>query len=166
MYSFLSKSKQWVECISRQLALTGGLIMILLALITVISIIGRSLFGTSIEGDYELVEVGLAISIFLFLTECQVKKGHVIVDFFTVTLAKRKIYFLDAVGNLLFTLIGGLITWQLSQGGLESYEYLEQSMILEIPIWIAYVPAVISTGLLTICCLIDTLLGYREFLTS
>jgi len=149
--------------VSRQFALTGGVIMILLALITVISIIGRAFFGTSIQGDYELVEAGLAVAIFLFLTECQIKKGHVIVDFFTITLAKKKIYFLDATGNLLFTLVAGLLTWQLSIGGLESHQYLEQSMILELPIWMAYVPAVISTGLLTICCAIDTLLDYREY---
>lgn len=166
MHLFLLKVKQWIEYISRQFALTGGIIMILLALVTVASIIGRSLFGFSIEGDYELVEVGLAISIFLFLTECQVKKGHIIVDFFTVALAKRKIYFLDATGNLLFTLVAALLTWQLGLGGLDSYQYLEQSMILEIPIWIAYVPAVISTGLLATCCFIDTLLGYRESLQS
>lgn len=140
--------------------------MILLALVTVLSIIGRSLFGTSIEGDYELVEVGLAISIFLFLTECQIKRGHVIVDFFTIHLAKRKIYFLDATGNLLFTIVAALLTWQLGLGGLDSYEYLEQSMILEIPIWIAYIPAVVSTALLTSCCFIDTLLDYREYLRA
>ena len=164
MHSPLLKIKQWIKYVSRQFALTGGIIMILLALVTVISIVGRSLFGTSIEGDYELVEVGLAIAIFLFLTECQVKRGHVIVDFFTVSLAKRKIYFLDAIGNMLFTIVAGLLTWQLSLGGLDSYEYLEQSMILELPIWIAYIPAVVSTALLTSCCFIDTLLDYEEYL--
>lgn len=163
MYPFLKVVKTWVEYISRQLSLVGGFIMISLALITVISIFGRTLFGTSIEGDYELVEVGLAISIFLFLTECQIKKGHVIVDFFTVSLPKRKIHFLDATGNLIFTIVAGLLTWQLGLGGMESYNYFEQSMILEIPIWIAYVPATFSLALLTVCCFVDTLLGYREY---
>jgi TRAP-type C4-dicarboxylate transport system permease small subunit len=52
MYPFLKVVKTWVEYISRQLSLVGGFIMISLALITVISIFGRTLFCTSIEGDY------------------------------------------------------------------------------------------------------------------
>ncbi len=166
MYTLLTQTKRGIEFISRQLALMGGFIMILLALMTVISIIGRSLFGITVEGDYELVEMGLAISIFLFLTECQIKKGHVIVDFFTINLAKRKIYFLDSLGNLMFTIIAATLTWQMYLGGLDYHEYMEQSMILELQVWVAYIPAVFCLALLTLCCFIDTLLGFREYLRS
>ena len=62
--------------VSRQCALAGGVIMLLLATMTVVSIAGRSLFGVAVEGDYELVEVGLALAVFLFLPECYLREGH------------------------------------------------------------------------------------------
>ena len=166
MFTLLNQTRGGIAFISRQLALAGGVIMILLALMTVASIIGRAFLGVTVEGDYELVEMGLAISIFLFLTECQLNKGHVIVDFFTLNLAKRKIYFLDATGNLLFTIIAGTLTWQMYLGGLDMFEYIEQTMILELPVWWAYIPAVFCVALLTLCCFIDTVLGFREYLRS
>ena len=55
--------------VSMSFALLGGLIMLCLAIITVASIIGRTFFGQSVEGDYELTEVGLAMAVFLFLPE-------------------------------------------------------------------------------------------------
>ncbi|WP_417228051.1 TRAP transporter small permease [Amphritea sp.] len=166
MFTLLSQTKSGIAFISRQLALVGGIIMILLALMTVASIIGRAFLGITVQGDYEMVEMGLAISIFLFLTECQLHKGHVIVDFFTLNMAKRKIYFLDAVGNLMFTLIAATLAWQMYLGGLDMFEYNEQTMILELPVWIAYIPAVFSVSLLTLCCFIDTVLGFREYSRS
>ncbi|MEJ2045342.1 MAG: hypothetical protein P8X89_18935 [Reinekea sp.] len=47
---------------SRQLALAGGYLMLGLAMMTVISIIGRTFFAKPVSGDYELVQIGLAIS--------------------------------------------------------------------------------------------------------
>lgn len=76
----VSRGLSWL---SRQFALAGGLIMLALATMTVVSIIGRSTIGVAVEGDYELVELGLAAAVFLFLPECYLRQGHVVVDLFT-----------------------------------------------------------------------------------
>jgi len=65
------------------LALLGGAILSALVLMSVASIGGR-VIGRPIQGDFELVQFGCAIAIAFFLPYCQLSKGNIIVDFFTV----------------------------------------------------------------------------------
>ncbi|TPE49610.1 TRAP transporter small permease [Maribrevibacterium harenarium] len=142
-------------------ALLGGLIMLSLAITTVVSIIGRTFFGQSVEGDYELTEVGLAISVFLFLPECYLRKGHVIVDLFTSGCHPNTIRLLDNTGHLLFTLVSALFVYRMALSGMESKEYWEQTMILELQIWWVYLVGVVSFSVCTLCGLVQ-LLSRRE----
>ncbi|SBT16647.1 Tripartite ATP-independent periplasmic transporters, DctQ component [Marinomonas gallaica] len=137
--------------LSQAFALTGGLIMLSLAIITVASILGRTFIGQSIEGNYELTEVGLAISVFLFLPECYLRQGHVIVDLFTSGCRPATIRFLDNVGHFLFTLVCALFAYRMTLSGIESKDYYEQTMILELPIWWVYVVGVICFSLCALC---------------
>ncbi|WP_036187589.1 TRAP transporter small permease [Marinobacterium lacunae] len=139
--------------LSRQFALAGGLIMLALAVMTVVSIIGRSTIGVSVEGDYELVEAGLGIAVFLFLPECYVKQGHVVVDLFTAHCQMVTIRRLEMISDLLFTLVSAVLIWRISLAGMEAYEYMEQSMILELPLWWVFAVGVVSMSLLGLCSL-------------
>ena len=75
---------RWLDSVCRVLATLGALILVTLALITVISVSGRYLFGHAISGDFEMVEVGCAMAVSLFLPYCQLQNGNVIVDFVTM----------------------------------------------------------------------------------
>ena len=55
-----------------------------IAMTTVVSVLGRKFFGGAIAGDFEIVEIGCAVAVSLFLPYCQLNKGNVIVDFFTL----------------------------------------------------------------------------------
>ena len=72
-----------LEGLSAALALAGGAILAGIALLTTASILGRWLFATPIFGDVELVQTGCAMMIALALPYCQLKRAHIIVDFFT-----------------------------------------------------------------------------------
>jgi TRAP-type C4-dicarboxylate transport system permease small subunit len=135
---------------SRQLALVGGYIMIALALMTVVSILGRALFTTPVSGDYEMVEIGLAIAVFFFLPECHRQKGHVVVDFFTISASQKTLRILSAISELLFLIVSLLFAWRLAIGTYEAWEYSEQTMILELPYWIAYLCGVIAMTLVAL----------------
>ncbi|MBS99128.1 MAG: hypothetical protein CMI01_10675 [Oceanospirillaceae bacterium] len=139
--------------VSRQFALLGGLIMLALATMTVVSVLGRSTVGWSVEGDYELVEVGLAISVFLFLPECYLKKGHVVVDLFTSACKPGTLRVLDMVGDLLFAIVAGVLVWRLTVSGFESHDYFEQTMILGLPMWWAFAVGVVCMALMLLLSL-------------
>ena len=116
--------------------------------ITVASIIGRNFLNHAILGDFEITEIGLAIAIFLFLPYCLLKRGNVVIDFFTMQASDRTKAVLDGIGNLVFTLIAALLFWRLYLSGIDKYTYNEASMLLDIKAWWAYVIIVPTTGLL------------------
>ena len=133
-------------------ALLGGLVLFALTLLTVISVVGRAVFSAPIPGDFELVELGMAVAIFAFLPYCQIVRGNVIVDLFTSKASARTRALLDGVGNLLFTAIAALLTWRVALGGLEIRSYHETTMVLQVPVWWGYVPAVAFLAFLTVVC--------------
>lgn len=133
-------------------ALLGGLVLFALTLLTVISVFGRSAFSAPIPGDFELVELGMAVAIFSFLPYCQIVRGNVIVDLFTNRASPRTKALLDGIGNLLYTAIAALLTWRAAVGGIEIRGYHETTMVLQVPVWWGYVPAVAFLAFLTVVC--------------
>jgi len=90
-----------LELGSTALALVGGLVLTALMLMSIGSIAGRWLFSRPLPGDFELVEIGSGLAIFLFLPACQLRGANVIVDFFTTGVSRRGQAWLDALGALL-----------------------------------------------------------------
>jgi TRAP-type C4-dicarboxylate transport system permease small subunit len=133
-------------------AVLGGLVMFALTLLSVISIVGRVAFSAPIPGDFELVELGMAVAIFAFLPYCQIVRGNVIVDLFTSRASPRTRALLEGIGNLLYTAIAALLTWRVALGGLEIRSYNETTMVLQVPVWWGYVPAMIFLAFLTVVC--------------
>jgi len=67
-------------------ALAGGLVILLLINMSLVSIIGRKLFSAPIRGDIELMEIGASIAIAAFLPICELRGAHIKVDAFTMGL--------------------------------------------------------------------------------
>ena len=58
-------SKQ-LHNLSSAFAIVGGATLIILVILVVTSIIGRAIFSRPVPGDFEIVAIGTAISVFLF----------------------------------------------------------------------------------------------------
>jgi len=136
------------------LALLGAAVLVVLALITVVSVLGRYIFNTPISGDFELVEIGCAIAVACFLPYCQLRQGNVIVDLFTLKAPQAVKNVLDAIGCLLLTLMAGLMTWRVGLSGMDLQRYNDQTMILQFNTWKAFVIIVPCLGLLTLAGLV------------
>lgn len=145
--------------LARGFALAGGLVLLALTLMSVASVALRSLGFKPVPGDFELVQLGCAVAVSLFLPWCQMRRGHVIVDFFTLHLATRKRATLDALGALALALCAALIAWRLSLGLWSTRESEEATMILAVPVWWAFVSMVPSFALLALTGL-HTAWGY------
>jgi TRAP-type C4-dicarboxylate transport system permease small subunit len=144
------------------LALLGGLVLLAMTLMSVVSIIGRRCCSAPLTGDFELVQIGCAIAVAAFLPYCQMRRGHVIVDFFTMKASRRTLAMLDAIGALALALAAALVTWRLSAGARSIYESQESSMLLGVPIWYAYVPMALSFALLTLAGLYVACVNFLE----
>ncbi|MDG2406216.1 MAG: TRAP transporter small permease subunit, partial [Paracoccaceae bacterium] len=59
---------------------------------------------------------------------------------------------LDAFSALVFGLVAAFFTWRMYYGAQDMYRYNEESMLLQISVWIPFLPVVLSFFILAICC--------------
>lgn len=155
---------------ARLMAICGGLVLTLLIVLICISVIGRSLNGLlhgwigsvmpglsawalglgvgPINGDFELVEAGVAFAIFAFLPLCQISAGHASVDIFTAKLPMRINRVLQLGIDVIFAIVLIAIAYQLYNGMLSKQSYGDTTFLLQFPIWWAYA-ASLSGAVLT-----------------
>lgn len=129
---------KWLGRICRWFAVLGGVVLVAMTLMSVGSIVGRSLFGKPIPGDFELIQIGSAICVAAFLPWCQMQGGNIIVDFFTVRAGARTRAWLDVFGALLLAAVMLLVAWRTGVGALTVKVSGETSMIMGFPSWIGY----------------------------
>jgi TRAP-type C4-dicarboxylate transport system permease small subunit len=148
--------------LARALSWFGGTVLIAMLGLSVVSVIGRKFFDSPVQGDFELVQLGCAISVACFLPWCQIEKGHVIVDFFTLKLSPRANIRLDAIGALLLGLCAALLAWRLALGTISVWSNQETTMILGAPMWLGYAPLVPAFALLAATGLYSAWIGWRR----
>jgi TRAP-type mannitol/chloroaromatic compound transport system permease small subunit len=136
--------------LSKTVAVAGGLIFVVLVVMSIVSIVGRKLFSVVVPGDFEVLQMGAAFASATFFAYCHMIHGDVKVDFFTQYLAPRKVAVLDATGSLLIGLFGALLAWRTAVGAVSLYETHETSMILGWPVWVAQALMVPSFMLMSI----------------
>jgi TRAP-type C4-dicarboxylate transport system permease small subunit len=128
-------------------AIAGGAILLAMAAMTATSVVGRAFFSTPVLGDIELVQLGTAACVALFLPYTQLRGGNIIVDLFTQRARERTRARLDAFGTLLYALVMALIAWRLAAGAISARESQEASMLVGFPLWIAYAAMVPGVAL-------------------
>lgn len=135
------------------MAVIAGLLFCAEALMSVASVLGRAVLGLPVPGDYELVQMLSAMGIAMCLPYCQLRKGHVFVDFFTLWAPAGLKRVLDALAALFLALCAFLLAWRVWDGMLEAREYGETSMVISLPVWWGYVPVVPALALLGVTAL-------------
>jgi len=155
---------------ARLMAICGGLVLTVLIVLICISVIGRSLNGLlhgwigavmpgvsawaldlgvgPINGDFELVEAGVAFAIFAFLPLCQISAGHASVDIFTAKLPTWINRVLQLAIDVIFAVVLIAMAYQLYNGMLSKQRYGDTTFLLQFPIWWAYA-ASLSGSILT-----------------
>lgn len=138
--------------ITRFFAITGGLVLCAMALLTTVSVTGRRFFDAPVTGDFELIAIGTGVCVFAFLPYCHLKRENVIVDFFMSGAPDRVKSFFDAIGNLAYTLIIAVMIWRMTLGGINFYENDEMTLILEFTRWWTFPAAILCLVLLLAVC--------------
>lgn len=156
-----------MTALARLMAIIGGAVLTVLILLTCVSIAGRLLNGMfhgdlltglapefsrwmidigvgPVNGDYELVESGVAFAIFAFIPLCQITAGHASVDVFANMFPARLNRILRAVIEVVFAGVLVLIAVQLFQGMLSKLHNGETSFLLEYPVWWAYAASLVG----------------------
>lgn len=143
-----------VRAAAAALALAGGSVLLLVVAVTVASVLGRWIQSAPVPGDIELVQLGTAAALALFLPWCQLHGSHLIVDIFTArttTLAQRR---LDRAAQLLAAGVLGLLAIRAAAGIADLRAAGETSMVLGLPLWLAYAAMVPSLALAALIALL------------
>jgi len=101
------------------LAIVGGGLTCIMALLVTVSVTGRYLIATPVPGDYDLVGIIAGCAVFSFLPYCQLRRGNVVVDFFTTGVPARGKAVMDAIGTLFYFIIAVVFTWRMYFGMIE-----------------------------------------------
>lgn len=174
-----------IERLAKFMAITGGLVLTALGIMTCISVAGRAsntfghselltgalpgfaewLIGTGIgpvNGDFEVLEAGVAFTIFAFLPICQLYGAHATVDIFTSNLPKRANAVLVTFWEIILTAVIILITWRLFAGLQGKIANGETTFILQFPVWWAYAASFVAcsvAALVALYCAIARIAG-------
>jgi len=139
--------------LARAFAILAGVLLTAITLMTCASLIGRNTVGTTLAGDFELTGVAAGAAIALFLPWCQVQRGNIIVDFFTLRASTGTRRGLDRLGAGLLALVMLVLAWRSVVGGINAYDTQSGTMMLGFPEWIVYAciaPSLLLTGLIGI----------------
>lgn len=147
--------------VARFMAVLGGIVLSALVIMICLSILGRTLNGLlhtavangflagiaqalidagigPVNGDFELVEAGVAFAVFAFLPLCQVTAGHASVDIFTNWMPDGAQRVLNVVIDVLFAVVLVIIALQLYEGMQSKMRSGQTTFLLQYPIWWAY----------------------------
>ena len=146
-----------VRRVSDRLALAGGALMLALACLVTASVLKRWLTSQGLPGDFELVQMGLALAVFAFMPLCQLHGGNLFVDTFTGWLPHRVQNVVDGLWSLVYAAVAALIAAMMAIGAVETWASGTRTMVLGLPLgwpiaiaavlagWLAYV--VLTTAL-------------------
>ena len=150
-----------LERMSRLLAFIGGLLLVAITLMASYSIAMRTLLDEPLLGDVELVQMGCGIAIVFFLPLCQLRRGNVIVDVFTLHASERVRNTLDAIGGVLMALAAALLAWRSWLGTMDAYGTGEESIIMGLPLWWSMSAFAPGFALLTVVALYTAWQDFR-----
>ena len=142
-----------LELAAKTCAVLAGVLLTVITLMVCVSLLGRNTVGWTIVGDFELSGAAAGAAIALFMPWCQLRRGHIIVDFFTARAPAQANAALDRAGALLVGLAMALLTWRTAVGGLSAWRSQAGTMMLGFPEWVVYtlmVPPLALTALIGI----------------
>lgn len=149
-----------LEKLAKLCAVLAGVLMTVITLMTCASLIGRNTTGTTLVGDFELTGVAAGAAIALFMPWCQLRRGNIIVDFFTAKAGERANAALDRFGALLLGLVMALLAWRTTLGGLNAWSTHSGTMMIGFPEWICYAAMVPPLALTAVIALVQAARGF------
>ena len=151
-----------LELLAKLCAVLAGVLLTAITLMTCVSLLGRNTVGVTLVGDFELTGVAAGAAIALFLPWCQVRRGNIIVDFFTARASTATTDRLDRLGAMLLGVAMGLMAWRAAVGGINAYSTHSGTMMMGFPEWIVYACMVPPLALTALIGLMQAACGFSN----
>jgi TRAP-type C4-dicarboxylate transport system permease small subunit len=156
----------FARAIIRYWALLGGLILVLLVVMTAGSAVSNLLFHKPFPGDFELVKHGVAIAAFAFLPYAQLTYANVTVDIFTERMSNGAKSTMSLIASVVAAALALLLLRQMWDGMWDYIKYPVHMVSIPVALWTAFPPALVSLVLLFVASLITAWEGFRGVRTG
>lgn len=145
-----------VAGLARSVAIAGGIVLIGIVVLIVVSVIGRAMTWAGLSpvlGDYELVEAGIGFAVFAFLPWAHLTRGHAVVSIFTDMLGPRFNAWLLVISDALMLAVAVFLTWRHALGTIDKFNYGETTLLLRMPLGWSYAAGLVGAVTLVIVAL-------------
>ncbi|GAB3454952.1 TRAP transporter small permease [Insolitispirillum peregrinum] len=143
--------ERWLTLAAEALAWAGGLILLALIGMSLVSIIARKLGFHPVNGDVELMQMGCAVASAAFLPLCTLRGDHLRVEFFTEGCRPVLRQRMDAVTDILLAAVFTLLAWRTGLQMLDSRDSGEIAALTALPLWIPVLLMIPSLALTVLC---------------
>lgn len=144
------------------LAVVGALVLLAGAAILTYSVLLRVVASGQVRGDFEIVAVSSGIAILLFLPYCQAQRAHVLIEVFTAWLPARVRRAMDALWSLALAVAAAVLTARLLVGLHEAWSRDDVTMMLQIPLSVVFVAALVGVACTAILALLDFVIAFAH----
>ncbi|UJW84225.1 TRAP transporter small permease [Devosia sp. SL43] len=147
---------RFVAGLAKAVAIAGGLVLVAIVVLIVVSVIGRSLSWAGLGpvlGDYELVEAGVGFAVFAFLPWAHLTRGHAVVAIFTDMLGPRFNAWLLVFCDALMLAVAVFLTWRHALGTIDKFDYGETTLLLRMPLGWSFAAGLVGAVTLIIVAL-------------
>ena len=142
------------ERLGAALALAGAALSLFIAGLVTLSVGLRWATSSGLPGDFEMVQMAVALAIFSFLPYTQLRRGNMLVDTFTLRLPPRAIVAIDAFWDLVYAAVAALLGWRLAVGAADALTSQTSTMVLGLPVGWAIMACAAMAGLLALSALV------------
>ncbi|MCD7059014.1 TRAP transporter small permease [Pelagibacterium xiamenense] len=136
-----------VAGLAKLTAIAGGIVLLLLAVLVVVSVTGRALIWAGLRpvtGDYELVAAGVGFAVFAFLPWAHLNRGHAVVTILSDTFGPRVNAWILVVTDFLMLAAAIFIAWRHGLGMIDKFNYGETTILLRMPLGWGYASGLVG----------------------
>lgn len=147
----------WIRLAERlgaALALAGAALSLFVAGLVTVSVGLRWATSSGLPGDFEMVQMAVALAIFSFLPYTQLRRGNMLVDTFTVRLPPRVLAVIDAFWDMVYAAVAALLGWRLAVGATDAINSHTSTMVLGLPVGWAIMACAVMACLLALASLV------------
>lgn len=127
--------------LAKVMALAGGIALLALVAMVVISVVGRAFIWAGLRpvyGDYEIASAIVGFAIFAFLPWAHLTRGNAIVTLLTDRFSPAVNRWILVITDVMMLAAAAFIAWRLYFGMLDKFRYGETSLLLRMSMGWAY----------------------------
>lgn len=124
----------------------AALFLAAMMLLTVADVALRAFLNRPIAGVYELIELGLACTVFVALPAVFLRDEHLVVDVVDQLAPPRLVRVLDLIGAAVSLAVLGVMLWRMVPLARDMQEFGDVTADLSIPKIVYWVPVLVGIG--------------------